>query len=189
MELKDYWDHRADLDTILPTLAQLTSEGVVDRADAWPDLRSEVLTRLEYNGANKSHIDDLIKPLDEAVSRSGEFTSVVTEMTSEYAADLERRAALEQQAEEQRTAASQQVTSQQATSPDPQADPAFTAGLPDLEELATRIVTDLGPSIAQLVASDPELAKISDKELVQWIAEDVRATVDEIGEYGWERLG
>jgi hypothetical protein len=186
MELNQYWDNRADLDMILPTLTELNSEGVVDRADAWPALRSEVLSKLEHNGVHKSVLDDLVKPLDDAVSSGGEFKSIVTEITREYEeargrqADEERQAALERQAP---------TPQQAALSEEQKEDPAFSAELPNLEELATQIVTDLGPDIAQLIASDPELAKISDQELIQWIADDVTATIDEIGEYGWERLG
>lgn len=62
---------------------------------------------------------------------------------------------------------------------------ALTAELPPAEGLADRIVTDLGPYIAVLIAANPEPAKISDEELTAWISEDVEATIKEIAEIGW----
>jgi hypothetical protein len=184
MDLSQYWD-RDQLDRIMPTLAELDQEGAVDSAGDWPTLRTEILDKLEGNGTSGPDGDELVEPLDAAVGSGSEFKSLVIEMTKEYEAALQRRAATPPQA-----TSPKEQGEDQATSPEEQKEAAdLTAKLPDPEELANQIIMDLGPDIAQLIASDPELAKVSDEDLIQWIVEDVTAAIGEISEYGWEQLG
>jgi hypothetical protein len=159
----------------MSALTELNNEGSVDRADNWTTLKTEVLDKLEKNGTSGSSRDELIKPLDEAVGSGSEFKSLVIEMTREYEADRQGQTAAPQQ---------------QATSADEEKEiAAFTAQLPNIEELATQIATDLATDIQALIAQDPGLAEVSDEELIKWITEDVTAAIDEIGEHGWEQLG
>lgn len=179
MDLSQYWHSSDQQDRIMSALAELDKEGSVNSAGDWAALKAEVLARLEIGGVSGPSLEELVKPLDEAVASGSEFKSLVSEMVTEY------KAASPQTATPQQSASPGMLKD---ASPDKE-DTAFIASLPDLDELATQIVMDLGTDISQLIASDPELATVSDKDLIQWIIEDVSAAIDEIGEYGWEQLG
>lgn len=62
----------------------------------------------------------------------------------------------------------------------------FKADLPDPEKLADAIVTEIGAQIGSLIAEEPELAEVDAETLAAWIAEDVEAALNELGETGWE---
>lgn len=62
----------------------------------------------------------------------------------------------------------------------------FKADLPDPEQLAEKIVMDVGAVVGQMIAENPALAEVDANTLAAWIAEDVRSALNELGESGWE---
>jgi hypothetical protein len=176
--LQDYWRDQGERDRLLPALGELSKDGVVDRAGDWTALRTEVLTRLDKNGISSG--TDLVKPLDEAVGRGGDFQALVKELLTEYETAAKPSA---------KAPAPTPVTTPPKPVPaaEPTTDEAFSAALPNVEELATAIVTELGEDLAKLLATE-QFAGISEAELIDWIAEDIGSAIDEIGTHGWERL-
>jgi hypothetical protein len=199
MNLSDTWntDQQA---WIMPALSELNSDGTVDSADGWPALKTEIQRKLSEYGTDSSSQEELVKPLDEAAGKGENIKVLVSELAAEYEAELE-----EESTDDVLTGEDDELTGETVIDdrkeetvltkvppvPDPaKKDPddltvAFTAELPPADQLADQIIMDLGPDIAALIAANPELASVSDKELTSWITEDVQATIDEIAEAGW----
>jgi hypothetical protein len=69
--------------------------------------------------------------------------------------------------------------------PDLHEDAEFAAQLPDADQLIEAIMTEVDREVAEMVAANPELAGIGERELIAWIVEDVEAAIDEIASAGW----
>ncbi len=84
MTMSQYWsgDEQA---WIMPVLLQLGDEGTAYQD--WAQLRGEIESRLADQGAG-ARADDLLRPLDEAVSSGADFTALTAELVTEYQATL-----------------------------------------------------------------------------------------------------
>jgi hypothetical protein len=175
VQLDELWsdDQQA---LIMPALSDLARDGEVDRADDWETLKTEVVSRLDHYGAGSGDKEELVRPLDAAVDGGANIKDLVGELVTEYDTELEQR---------QLATAVETAPPVQESEPGEREAAAFAAELPPAEELADRIVMDLGPHIAALIAANPDLAGVGDEELTVWISEDVGTTINEIAEIGW----
>ncbi|MFD7657060.1 hypothetical protein ACFV4N_24060 [Actinosynnema sp. NPDC059797] len=59
--------------------------------------------------------------------------------------------------------------------------------LPAPEEFAATILDDLRGDLRELLATDPDLAGVTQAELSAWVAEGIETAFTEIAEQGWEK--
>lgn len=159
---------------MVPVLRELQQDGTVDRSPNWSEFRKDVLGRLDHYGAQNP--ESLLQPLDAAIEQGTDYRTVTEELSGGYTPP----AAEEPQVPEQSEA---EVKDELAPAPvDAGAElREFEPMLPAADGLAQAIITDLGAELGQLISSDPELAGALDAAtLVDWVAEDLAAAIDQL---------